>query len=122
MKRFLISLMIVFCLVNLANCQLRQLMEQPDTVIVKAMVITKPFVNIKGEVYLNMPELYLVVDSAAFYVKGCYSCIPKQDLMEYKDSVITVKIVLRRGLWDTNFPYVKSRIGSYVNVLKIFSD
>jgi len=122
MKRFLISLMIVFCLVNLANCQLRQLMEQPDTVIVKAMVITKPFVNIKGEVYLNMPELYLVVDSVAFYVKNCYSCVSKQDLMEYKDSVITVKIVLRRGLWDTNYPYVKSRIGSYVNVLKIFSD
>jgi len=122
MQRFLISLVVMFCVVNVANCQLRKLMEEPDTVIVNAKVVTKPFVNKKGKVYLNMPELYLVVDSVSLFVKGCNSCVSKHDLMQYKDSVITVKIVLRRGLWDTNNPYEQSRIGKYVNVLKILSD
>lgn len=85
------------------------------------VLVEKSFVS-KGGKETEHKELYLRCSIQDYFIKFCESSVTSEQLQNFINKSITVKMEIKEGLWDQcDEDYeVQSRVGTYISISKLY--
>lgn len=133
MKNFnLIIVLLIFSIsifgqnsVNSKNKNFNSMPEKnhEEIILLKGKIVVKNYIN-KANRKFDYKEYYFESEDSSktiqnYFIKSFENKITKQALDSINNQPISIKAILKNGLWDTNDPSVQSRFGNYIILVEI---
>lgn len=82
--------------------------------------IKEPFVNKVGKVIEGVFDYYFEVQGIKYFIKYSSSEIKTDAIEKNLNKEVKASVIITDGLWDTDDKTHQSRVGQYINVVKIY--
>lgn len=96
--------------------------DKAQITVIEAKLIRKKAYNKAGREMPYAGDFYLVYEGKEVFVKLMDSEVTSEDLEPLLDKKSKFEIIESDGLWDTDNPEVQSRVGPYLEIIKILPD